>query len=62
MDLAAATDELDRRVKRERIPAVVRRPASDLGGRSLLDLALDNRHVEVREAVARMFDLARVQP
>jgi hypothetical protein len=62
MDHAAATDELDRRVKRERIPAVVRRPAPDLAGRSLLDLAMENRHAEVRQAVARMFDLSRVQP
>jgi hypothetical protein len=62
MDHAAATDELDRRVKRERIPAVVRRPAPDLAGRWLLDLAMENRHAEVRQAVARMFDLSRVQP
>jgi hypothetical protein len=61
-DLASATDELDRRVKRERIPAVVRRPASVLEGQSLYDLACDGRHAEVREAVARMFDLRRVQP
>ncbi len=62
MDLATATDLLDHRVKRERIPAVVRRPAKNLGGRSLLDLAFEGRHVEVREAVAAMFDLRRVQP
>jgi hypothetical protein len=62
MDHAAATDELDRRVKRERIPAVVRRPAPDLAGRWLLDLAMENRHAEVRQAVARLFDLSRVQP
>ena len=57
-----ATDLLDRRVKRERIPAVVRRPATKLGGCSLLDLAFSGRHAEVREAVAAMFDLRRVQP
>ena len=62
MDLAMATDLLDRRVKRERIPAVVRRPAPNLGGRSLLDLAFEGRHAEVRDAVATMFDLRRVQP
>jgi hypothetical protein len=61
MDLAAATDELDRRVKRERIPAVVRSAAADLGGQSLLELAYEGRHAAVREAVARMFDLRRVQ-
>ena len=62
MDLAEATDLLDSRVKRERIPAVVRRPAANLGGHSLLDLAVSGRHAEVREAVAVMFDLRRVQP
>jgi hypothetical protein len=62
MDLAAATDQLDRRIKRERIPAVVRRPAANLGNRSLLDLALAGRHADVRDAVAVMFDIRRVQP
>lgn len=62
MDLAAATDLLDRHVKRERIPAVVRRPAPRLGDRSLLEMALEGEHAEVRDAVARMFDLRRVQP
>lgn len=61
-DLSEATDLLDRYVKRERIPAVVRRPAPNLGDRSLLDLALDRRHEDVRKAVVAMFDLRRVQP
>jgi predicted DNA-binding protein (UPF0251 family) len=61
-DLAAATDVLDRRIKRERIPAVVRRPASLLGGRSLYDVACEGRHEEVRRAVSEMLDLRRVQP
>jgi len=61
-DLAAATDMLDRRIKRERIPAVVRRAAANLEGRSLYDLAGEGRHAEVREAVALMFDLRRAQP
>ncbi len=61
-DLAAATDLLDRRVKRERIPAVVRRPAPLLEGRSLYELACEGRHGEIREAVAEMLDLRRVQP
>ena len=56
-DLAEATDLLSRYVKRERIPAVVRRPSEMLGGRSLYELALESRHQEVRDAVARMFDL-----
>ena len=62
MDLAAATDLLDRKVKRERIPAVVRRPAGMLGGGTLLDLMFEGRHTQVREAVTAMFDLRRVQP
>lgn len=61
-DLAAATDLLDRKVKRERIPAVVRRPADRLGGHSLLALARDGRHREVLDLVREMFDLRRVQP
>ena len=61
-DLAAATDLLDRYVKRERIPAIVRRSAPNLGGRSLLELASPGATDEVAEAVATMFDLRRVQP
>jgi ribosomal protein S16 len=37
-NLAAATDLLVRYLKRDRIPAVVRRPASGLGDRSLVEL------------------------
>ncbi|RMH18524.1 MAG: hypothetical protein D6701_06205 [Gemmatimonadetes bacterium] len=59
--LAAATDQLDRRLKRERIPAVVRRPARMLAGRSLLELAHQGRYEAVRDAVEAMFDLRRVQ-
>lgn len=61
-DLAIATDLLDRHLKRERIPAVVRREAPVLEGRSLYDMATDGLHREVRDAVERMFDLRRVQP
>jgi len=60
--LAAATDILDRRVKRERIPAIVRREATVLGNQSLYELACQGLHGEVLEAVRRMFDLRRVQP
>jgi hypothetical protein len=61
-DLVAATDVLERYVRRERIPAVVRRPAEVLGGVSLLQLAEEGRYAEVRSGVARMLDLRRVQP
>ena len=60
--MAAATDLLDRHIKRERIPAVVRRPAAQLDGRSLFELACAGQHAEVREAVEAMLDLRRVQP
>lgn len=50
-DLAAATDLLDRRVQRERIPALVRRPTEKLDDLSLLDVAGQGRHAEVRNAV-----------
>jgi hypothetical protein len=61
-DLAAATDVLERYVRRDRIPAVVRRHADLLGGRSLLELAEEGRHAEVRRAAHDMVDLRRVQP
>lgn len=58
-DLAAATDLLTRYLKRERIAAVVRRPAERLGGASLLDLARQGRTAEVLVAVRELFDLRR---
>jgi hypothetical protein len=61
-DLATATDLLDRYVKRERIPAVVRRGAPALGGRSLVELAEAGDTAAVARAVSEMFDLRRVQP
>ena len=60
--LATATDLLDRHVKRERIAAVVRRRARQLGDRSLLDLASAGEYAKVRSAIETMFDLRRVQP
>ena len=62
LDLVSATEEIERRVRRERIPAVVRRPADSPGGRSLLEMAKAGEHAEVRETVRRMFDLRRVHP
>jgi hypothetical protein len=61
-DLVSATRLLERRIKRERIPAVIRRRAEALGGRSLLEIARAGEHAAVLEAVERMFDLRRVQP
>jgi len=61
-DLAAATDLLERYVSRDRVPAVVRRPAEILGGRSLLEVAQSGDHAGVRRGVAQMVDLRRVVP
>ncbi|MGH7804159.1 MAG: hypothetical protein ACREQJ_07405, partial [Candidatus Binatia bacterium] len=61
-DLGAATELLERYVKRERIAALVRRRAPALGGRSLLELAGAGKTAEVLEAVRSTFELRRVQP
>lgn len=60
--LADATDLMERHLKRERIQAVVRRPASLTKGKSLIDLAREGKYEEVLTATRAMFDLRRVQP
>jgi predicted transcriptional regulator len=60
-NLAAATDLLVRYLKPDRVPATVRRKASRLGDRSLLDLvAADDSH-GVLEACRGMFDFSAAQ-
>lgn len=59
-DLAAATDLLVHHLKRERIPAVVRRAAADLDDRSLVDVLAAAGPRAVLEACRRMFDFADV--
>jgi len=61
-DLVAATDVLERYVRRDRIPAVVRRQADVLGGQSLLEIAEAGRFADVRRGVVTMLDLRRVAP
>ena len=61
-DLVAATDVLERYVRRDRIPAVVRRRSVLLGDLSLLEMAEAGRHDEVRRGAAQMVDLRRLQP
>lgn len=61
-DLTTATDLLDRYVKREMIPAVVRRQAAMLDNTSLLDLAMSGDTRAVADSVTAMFDLRRIQP
>lgn len=55
--MSRATDLLGHYLKRERIPAVVRRPAPNLDGLSLLELARAGRHDEVATACRAMFDV-----
>jgi hypothetical protein len=57
-----ATAVLLDHVKIDRIPSVVRRPSGSLQGRSLLDVARANDLRAVRDEVAAVFDLRRVQP
>jgi hypothetical protein len=54
-DLSSATDLLVRHLKRDRIPAVVRRGSAQLGGLSLLDLVHQGRSRDVLLACRRMF-------
>ncbi|MCG8649043.1 MAG: hypothetical protein MI861_04385 [Pirellulales bacterium] len=60
-ELAAASDLLVRYIKRERIPAVVRRPIPALDGVSLLDLLERGRTGELLKTCRDMFDFKRVQ-
>ena len=57
--LSAATDLLVRHIKRDRIPAVVRRPAAALGGDSLLEMAKKGQSREVLTACRWMFDFGK---
>lgn len=56
------TTFLDRYVKRERIPAVVRRPAAGLSERSLIEALQDGDYDEAADFMRRAFDLRRIQP
>lgn len=60
VELAAATDLLVRYLKRDRIPAVVRRRAARLDGLSLLDLVRDGRTRDVLDACRAMFEFGNV--
>jgi len=60
--LEQSTDLLDQWVKRERIPAVVRRPVESLGGRSRLETALAGDLLVLRDELYDTFDLSRVAP
>lgn len=60
-DLAAASDLLVRYIKRERIPAVVRRAIPVLGGLSLLALLEAGRTDELLKTCRDMFDFETAQ-
>lgn len=56
------TSLLDRYVKRERIPAVVRRPAPKLGGRSLIEALEAGEYEQAADVMTETFDIRRLQP
>jgi predicted transcriptional regulator len=58
-DLAAATDLLVHYLKRDRIPAVVRRRATAIGDRSLLDLLGQGQTRAILESCREMFAFER---
>lgn len=60
-DLAATSDLLVRYIKRERIPAVVRRGIPALGGASLLELLKQGRTSELLKSSQDMFDFEAMQ-
>lgn len=57
-DLAAITDLLTHYLKRDRIPAVVRRPAPNLGDVSLLELVTEGRTGDAVALTRQMFTFA----
>ncbi len=56
--LSAATDLLVRYIKRDRIPAVVRRRIPAAGDEALLDLLSEGRYREILTVCRAMFDFA----
>lgn len=59
-DLAAASDILRRKLRIERIPAAIRRPAPNLGNRSLLQLGIAEGPRAFYDEVVDTFDLTRI--
>ncbi len=60
-DVSAATDILVRYIKRDRIPAVVRRPVPSAAGVTLLSMLGEDRSREILTVCREMFDFARSQ-
>jgi transcriptional regulator with XRE-family HTH domain len=59
-DLAAASDVLVHHLRRDRIPAVVRRKAARLGDRSLVELLRSGNSGDVLTSCRAMFDVTAV--
>jgi hypothetical protein len=53
---------LDRYVKRERIPAVVRRPSVRFGAKSIVERLEAGDYRRTADLAREMFDLRRIQP
>lgn len=66
VDDVAAVDDitslLDRYVKRERIPAVVRRPSERFGDQAIVERLEAGDYRRTADLVREMFDLRRIQP
>lgn len=60
--LDQSTDLFDRWIKRDRIPAVVRRNVDSLDGRTRLDVALAGEFESLRDELTETFDVSRVAP
>lgn len=60
--LDQSTDLLDRWIKRDRIPAVVRRNVDSLDGRTRLDVALAGEFESLRDELTETFDVSRLAP
>jgi hypothetical protein len=56
--VAAVADILAHRLKPARIPGIVRRPAAEYGGKTMLELIAADRHDWLLDSVRRSFDYA----
>ncbi len=54
--VAAVGDLLRRQLRPERIPGIARRPASAYGGRTMLEMIEQDRHLELLAIVRASFD------
>jgi hypothetical protein len=54
--VASLADLLTRKLKRERLPGIARRPAAAYGGLSMLEMIQADKHDELIESVRRSFD------